>query len=444
MHQTDRRAVVLGAGIAGLLAARVVSDAYGRVTVVERDPLPRAAESRRGVPQGRHAHLLLPGGTQILDGLFPGLLDHLAATGVPVVRDFAEFWLAPGGGRPLSVRGPAADPFLCQAGRPTLEQHVRDRVCALPNVTVADRCDATGLTADPERRRVTGVRVRRATGGEETTIDADLVVDATGRGSRAPAWLEALGYDQPRQERLAVNLTYLTRHLRIPPGTLTAKVAGVGAEPGRPSGFILLAQENDRWILTVFGYDGHHPVRDTAGMLATVRAAAPEHLYAAVRDAEPLDDIVAYRFPANIRRRYDRLRRFPDGFLVLGDAIGSTNPVYALGMSTAAMEAVALRDALTTGDRGLPLRFFRAAATPLGRAWQATVGGDLGLPAVHAPRPPAVRVAGRYAARALRAASRDQVVAGQFLRVGSLQDPAARMFRPAIAIRVLRHGRAGQ
>jgi 2-polyprenyl-6-methoxyphenol hydroxylase-like FAD-dependent oxidoreductase len=443
MHQIGRHAVVLGAGMAGLLAARVLSDAYGRVTVVERDRLPQTAEPRRGVPQGRHAHLLLPGGTQVLDGLFTGLLDDLSATGVPVIRDFGEFWLAPGGGQPLRLHGPTADPFLCQASRPRLEQRVRDQVCALHNVTVIDRCDVADLTADAERRRVTGVRVLHRD-GTETTIDADLVVDATGRGSRAPAWLVALGYEQPRQEQLTINLAYVTRHLRLRPGALAAKVVGVGAEPGRPSGFVLFQQEDDRWILTVFGYDGHHPSRDPESMLAVVRAAAPAHLFAAIRDAEPLDDIVAYRFPANVRRRYDRMRRFPAGFLVFGDAICSTNPAYALGMSTAALQAAALRDALAGGDRDLARRFFRAAAEPVNRAWQATVGGDLALPEVKAPRPLPVRVIGRYAARVLRAAARDPAVASQFIRVGALQDPSTRLFRPATVVRVLRHGRRVQ
>jgi len=447
MRKIGGHAMVLGAGFAGLLAARVLSEAYDRVTVVERDRLPQTAEPRRGVPHGRHAHVLLPGGAAIVDGLFTGLLDQLSASGVPVVRDFAEFWLAPGGGDPVRLLGPAWNPFLCLASRPYLEHHLRERVRALPNLTIVDECDVADLTADPTRRRVTGVRVlRRADGegAEMTTVDADLVVDATGRGSRAPAWLRALGFEQPRQEQLTVNLMYLTRRLRMRPGALAAKLVGVGARPDRPNGFILLAQEEDRWILTVFGYEGHHPSRDTEGMLATVRAAAPEHVYAAVRDAEPLDDIVSNRFPANVRRRYERLRRFPAGFLVFGDAICSTTPAHATGLSAAAMQAVALRDVLAGGDEDLPRRFFRAAAGPVNRAWQATVGGDLALPQVKAPRPLPVRVIGRYAARALRAAARDQVVASQFLRVGSLQDPSTRMFRPTIAVRVLRHGRRVQ
>jgi 2-polyprenyl-6-methoxyphenol hydroxylase-like FAD-dependent oxidoreductase len=440
MRQIGEHAVVLGAGIAGLVAARVLSDAYGSVMVVERDPLPPRAEHRRGVPQGRHAHLLIPGGTQILDALFPGLLEDLAAAGVPVIRDFAEFRLAPGGGQPLRLRGRPEEPFICQASRPRLEAHVRTRVHALPNVEFVDQCEATGVTSNAANDRVTGVRVlRHATGGEDV-IDADLVLDAAGRGSRAPAWLAALGYDRPRQEQLAINLMYVTRHLRLRPGALREKVIGFGAEPARPSGFVLFAQEAGEWILTVFGYQGHHPPRDPDGLLDAVAAIAPPDIFAAIRDAEPIDDIVAFRFPANVRRRYEQLRRFPAGYLVFGDALCSTNPAYALGMSVSLLQAVALRDALPGGDRDLARRFFRSAAVTVNMAWQATIGGDLALPQVKGPRPLPVRIIGRYATRVQRAATRDSVVASQVLRVASLQDRSTRLFRPPVAFRVLRHG----
>lgn len=436
MKQIGEQAVVLGAGMAGLLAARVLADAYERVTVVERDPLPETLSNRKGVPQGRHAHLLVPRGAQILDELFPGLLDDLAAGGAPVIGDYAELRFAPGG-HLLRLEGRPAQPFICQASRPYLEAHVRARIRALPAVKIADGCDILGLATTAARDRVTGVRVMRRAGGTPDTLGADLVVDATGRTGRTPAWLAAIGYDQPREERLGIHLKYATRHLRLRPGALGgAKVVGIGAEPARPTGLVLFAQEEGRWIVTAFGYGGHHPPTDPAGFLGFVQAIAPPGLFAAIRDAEPLDDIVAYQFPANIRRRYERLRSFPAGLLVTGDAICSSNPAYALGMSVAALQAAALRDSLASGDRNLARRFFRAAAKPANTAWQLASGADLSLPQVKGPRPLPVRVTNAYVNRALTAAERDPLVAERFLRVAALQDPPPRMFRPSTALRV--------
>ncbi len=440
MRKIGDHAVVLGASMGGLLAARALADAYQRVTVVERDPLPETAEHRRGVPHGRHAHLLVPGGAQALDELFPGLLDDLVAGGAPVIRDLAEIRFSPGG-HPLRLEGRPAGPSPYPASRPYLEAHVRARVRALPPVEIVDRCDVVGLLTTAAGDRVTGVRMlRHAAGGTqaEEVLDADLVLDATGRGGRTPAWLAAIGYDPPAEEQLPVELKYATRHLRLRPGALGGvKLLGVGAEPGRPTGMVLFAEEQERWILTAFGYQGHHPPTDPDAFLGFVQTVAPPDVFAAVRDAEPLDGIVAYRFRANLRRRYERLRRFPPGLLVFGDALCSVNPIYGQGMSVAALQAVALQEALAEGDRDLARRFFAAAAKPVGVAWQLTVGADLSLPQVQGPRPLPVRVVNAYVNRVQTAAERDPVVAGRFLRIASLQDPPTRLFRPSTARRVL-------
>jgi 2-polyprenyl-6-methoxyphenol hydroxylase-like FAD-dependent oxidoreductase len=424
--------------MAGLLAARVLADAYTRVTVLERDHLPATADDRQGVPQGRHAHGLLPAGGRILAELFPGLLDDLVANGVPVIREPAEMHFAPGG-RKLCSDGRYADSMaMYQPSRPFLEAQIRNRLQALPNVEIIDRCKVLSLVGSPEGDQVTGARIADRTEGGKRTVLADLVVDATGRGGRAVKWLAEMGYEQPAEDRLEVDIRYVSRHLRLAPGALDPeKVVIVGAQPGRATGVNFLQQENDRWVLTLIGYRGFHPPTDPDGFLEFARGVVPARVFKAIREAEPLDDPIAHRYRASVRRRYDRLRRFPGQLLVFGDAMCSFNPVYAQGMSAAALQAVALRDCLARGPKDLAPRFFKTAGRRIEVAWQMAVGGDLALPEVGAPRPLPSRIFNAYINRVLSTAEHDWTVAERFIQVSSLLAPPTLLVKPSTLRRVL-------
>jgi len=438
--KVGEHAVVLGASMGGLLAARVLSDFYRTVTVVERDQMPTSTAQRRGVPQGRHVHALWPRGSQILDELFPELLTELVTDGGKLYDDgdSSKFYMSFGGHQ--FVRSGLFPHYQRLAtsyqSRPFLEDHVRRRVRAIPNVNVMDEHDVVELTCNEDMSRVTGVSISSREHDEKHALTADLVVDATGRGSRMPTFLESLGYGRPAEDEVVMRLAYTSQLLRIPPGMYNELLVLTGPVPGRPTAMALFTYEDNTWLLTAVGLAGLEPPADWAGMLRFIADLTPPEVLSALQSAEPLGEVARYRTPSSRWRRYDKMRRFPAGLLVFGDAICSFNPIYGQGMTVAALEAVALDRCLRRGQDNLAPRFFRAAAKPIGVAWQLAVGGDLALPEIEGPRPLSVRLVNKYVDRVQTAAETNLAVAGQFLKVAGFSSPPASLFAPSVFFRV--------
>jgi 2-polyprenyl-6-methoxyphenol hydroxylase-like FAD-dependent oxidoreductase len=433
-HHHDH-ALVLGGGIAGLLAARVLSESFAAVTVVDRDAIPEEPAPRRGVGQARHIHALLARGQHVLEELFPGLTAALSAGGAPTGDMLGDTRMHLNGHR--LCPGPSGL-LIISASRALLEHHIRRRVAALDGVTFAPPADVTGLVA--AGRRVTGARLlRRADGSAEETVPADLVVDATGRGSRAPHWLAALGFARPPEERIRVDLGYATRHYRWRPGHLGGDLASLhGPTPEHPRGGALGRIEDGRWMLTLAGMVGDHPPTDPDGFLAFARSLRYEDIARTISDAEPLDDPVAYRFTASVRRRYERLDPAPEGFVPLGDSVASFNPVYGQGMTVAALQALALGAHLARRGRPRPRRLLRAITGATAVAWDMAAGADLAFAQVEGRRRVQHRLADRYIRRLHAAAAHDADVARAFVRVSGLVDAPTALLRPGVVATVLR------
>jgi flavin-dependent dehydrogenase len=467
------RAVVVGAGIAGLLAARVLSETFAEVTILDRDPLGGAVgvgdggigvgvgdggdgDGRRGVPQGRHLHGLMDRGRQIMAELYPGLVDELIARGASTTEILVgNRWYLGG----LRTKPTPTGLVSVLASRPLLEDVLRERTLARPGVRVRTGVTVTGLVpADGNANRIAGVRLRALARDEDGPPDengpaggellpADLVVDASGRGSRAGTWLTALGHAAPRVEEVDVDLGYTSRVYRRRPGDLGgASSVIIGMPPGRPGGGAV-PLEGDRWLVTLVGMLGEHPPRDPAGFEAFAATLAASDIAELMKETTPLSSPLPYRFRGSRRRRYDRLRRPPAGFLAVGDALCSLNPLYAQGMTVAAQQALALRDCLADRRRGgpdgrsdLPRRFYRAAGPAITVAWDMCLAADLRHPGVTIKAGPRDRFASAYSARAQRAAHRDPVVARALVRVINLIDPPTALMRPAVAARVLARG----
>lgn len=426
-------AVVVGASLAGLFAARVLSDGFDEVTVIDRDLLPDEPVARRGVPQAGHPHVLLEAGRATLEDLFPGFCKEILTAGGLMIDAASELKYYDEGG--FVADGPNRLPMYC-ASRPLFEQVIRRRVGALDSVTLRTDCRVTDYLADDGATTVTGVVVRDGDSGR-TELTADLVVDATGRTSRTPTWLEAHGYAPPTVDEVQIDLAYSTAVIERPADD--RRTVLVPPSPPRPRGGGLMPIEDDRWLVNIHGMHGDHPPTDPEGFTdfaASLPVSDLEHLL----DTQPWvsEDIDYYPFPSNIRRRYEGLDQFPAGLVVIGDAIASFNPIYGQGMSVAALEALLLHHAFAAGGReNLALRFFERTEAVVDLVWRMAVGGDFGFPETEGPKPRGTDLFNRYLSRLLRSAHSDAELTDAFYRVLRLEHPPTALLHPTVMWRVL-------
>ena len=436
-----RHAVVVGGSLAGLLAAHVLAGHADRVTVVERDSFPEGAKSRSGVPQGRHPHVLLEGGQTALESLLPGFLAELRAAGAPRVGMPSDMAQCQDG---RWFRRLPATTHIYTGSRAQLEELVRRRVLANPVIGVEEGCDAVGLLGDASRVR--GVRLRDRSGdarGEERVLEADLVVDASGSGTKAPQWLTAIGAEAPREETIDTGLAYASRIYRGKPGVLDGDTLGyyVYPSPAQVHAGGALPLEDGSHLVIVSGLRGDEPPTGDDAFVTYAKRLPHPLLHRWLDEAEPLSPPFGYRRTSNVRRRYDLPGRRPAGFLATGDALCTFNPIYGQGMAVAAMSAVALRDALAD-PRETPTtrRVQRAVLAASRQAWDISAGADRKMPgaigtAVDGKR--ADRAADWYLARVQERYPSDPVVGRAFRSVLTLSAPVTTLFAPPVARAVL-------
>lgn len=440
----ERHAIVIGGSMAGLLAARVLADYVGRVTIIDRDTFPMAPEHRKGVPQSHHAHALLGRGQMILSQLFPGLIDDLRADGALAVRNVVPVVIVSPAGKLPSE--PMADEFVAFS-RFRLEWHVRQRLRARPDVQLIENTDVLCLLATPDGSAVTGVYVQRR--GDEATpeaLHADLVVDASGRFSKAPAWLEELGYTAPPEERINSGLAYASRFYQKP-DDFPADWQGIiinGRAPDNPRAGLILPIENNIWHVTVGGFANNAPPTDEEGFLAWARLLPDPSIYEALRVAKPLSPIRGYRTPENRLRHFEQLPRQPQRFIAIGDSVCAFNPIYGQGMTVSAMDAMTLADCLQKeqGDFSPEFvrHFQRELAKTVAAPWLVSTGEDLRWPGVKlsGARPRfTTGLLHRYMDLVLRQATEDPIVTGAYLAVISMFAPPLSLMQPRVLARVM-------
>jgi 2-polyprenyl-6-methoxyphenol hydroxylase-like FAD-dependent oxidoreductase len=450
-RQVGDHAVVVGAGLAGLVAARVLADYFARVTVIDRDHLPARPAPRAGVPQSRHIHILLARGMALLDQLFPGLEGELVAAGaVPIDFPGDALWLSPAGWSQRFRPGLR----LVSCTRPLLEWTVRRRLAAATTVSFLEGREATGLTADDDKTAVTGVRLRArphppAAAAANLILPAALVIDASGRSSPTPEWLGELGYPAPPETTINPFLGYATRaYARPQDATGDWRLLYVQANPpqmGRMG--LLLPVEGDRWMVGLAGAGRDYPPTDEAGFLQFAASLRSPIIHDAIRHARPLSAIHGYRQTDNRWRHYEQAQRWPERLIVLGDAACTFNPIYGQGLTMAALAGVTLNQCLQAhrhsqppGDlAGLARRTHRALAHTAAAVWLLATGEDLRYPTTEGARPTLrTRLMHRYLNRLGPVATANRTVNAAFLEVANLVQPPTALFRPSVLLAVLR------
>ena len=441
-------AIVIGGSIAGLLSARVLAEHFDQVTVIERDRFPDGPEFRKGVPQARHTHILLMQGRLILERLFPGLERELVAAGASTINFPADVaWLSPvGWGKRFTS---ALITYACSRER--LEWSIRQRLAAFSNVQFVEECEVTDLLANADRTGVVGVRTRfrHLSSSEDSQIAehyAELVIDTSGRSSRSPQWLAALGYPAPQETTVNSFLGYASRYYARPADFQADwKLLIVqGKPPTFPRGGVIFPIEEDRWIVTLAGAAHDYPPTDEDGFLAFARSLRSPVLSNALERAIPLSAIYGYQSTENRLRHYERLTRWPENFVVLGDAVCTFNPAYGQGMTVAGLDALLLDQTLkthrsaTSNLSGWALNFQRQLAKSNQTAWLMATGEDFRYPLTEGgQRTWTTKCLHWYMDRVLLLAARQPAVYIAFESVVHLLKPPTTLFHPAILARVL-------
>jgi len=434
-------ALVTGAGMAGLLVALVLADHYERVTLLDRDGFPDQPGFRNGVPQSPHTHVLLGRGLSTLDTLIPGLQREILDAGaVPIDWPGDALWLTAAGWSERFRPGTS----IVSVSRDLLEWTVRQHVLRHPRVHVLPGVEVRGVLTDPGATTVIGARIRqRGQTGTEEDLSAALVVDATGRRSDCCRWLADLGYPTPDEMTIPVDIGYASRfYARVPEDRGWNLMLLQAQPPHHTRSGMMLPVDGDRWNVSLVGRLGERPPTDDRGFLEFAAGLRSPVLYEFLKDSEPVSSARGFSISRNYRRRFDTMSRWPDRFVVVGDAVCSLNPVFGQGMSVAALGALELREELerTSSTDDLTRRLQASSVRASADAWMVASSEDLRYLALSTgERPPLrSRIVSPYFDRAIRAALRDRLVNSALLDVMNLERSPMSLMHPRVLMRVIR------
>lgn len=458
-------AFVIGASMAGMMAARALSNHYAKVLILERDPKPKPeADARttpaKGVPQSDHLHILLDSGLQAIEHYFPGIIQDMLKTEAQTVAMASELhWFQHGAWKIQARNGPVS----YTQHRRSLDKHIRARLEQLPNIQFIYDCTVEGVLWDSQGENIAGVNIVQKSGAT-SQLDADMLIDASGKGSRMLEWLNAAPYEAserghanppwnkfpaPPRDLLPINLCYVSRIYQKPTSLPEWKALAISPLPQLPRGGVLMPIDASHWLVTLFGYCGEHPSTSPEAFLEFAKTLAIPDLYNAIAQATPLTEPVKFRYPQSVRQRLDKVQDFPGGVLLIGDAMCSLDPVFGQGMTLACKEAVLLDTLLKSlGNAGslqnLRKKYFKQARKVINDAWIITEGEVLRFGKMPGKRTLKVRITQWYTGHVFQLCTEHEDIYLDLIDLIHLKCGPERLMRPAILVRVLLHSLAGR
>lgn len=432
-----KHAVVIGGSMAGKLAARVLSEFFSEVTVLERDSHPADRQLRKGVLQEHHNHLLLKGGELVLEVLFPGLvreLQEMGAQRIDTSRDLK--WLHHG---LWKIRYPSGVSLLFQS-RPLLESLIGKRLEAIENIRFHYNTNVGSFLKDDKSLRIIGVQLN----GGPSTLSADFVVDASGPASITAQWFHATKQPFP-SDRVKINLGYASRMYEWPSQSPDwSGLAIYGKPPHDTRGGVILKIEGNRFIVSLYGYAGDYPPNNEEDFVEYARSLAQPDVYDMIKQAKPLSEMKTFRIPMMVRHYFEKVKSFPDGLITMGDSYCRFDPVFGQGISVAALEALALREALSDivdGKdkwRGFPTKFQKKIAKIVDIPWSVVKGEVFRYPQTEGVKPPGLAFTHWYNKKIFELSASDEQVFGAFIRVMNFVSHPLALFHPSIVYQVIR------
>ncbi len=440
MSNKRNHAIVLGCSLSGLLTAKVLSKHYQKVTIIEKDKVNNIPESRKGQPQTQHVHALVKSGLSILEEYFPDIKKDLVASGA-VEMDLGDssIFYSYGGLRERSN----SDIDIVTMSRQLLEFLIRRYTLNISNIVLLDQMVFEKLNLTEDKQKIKGVSIRDTKNNMSFHTDGDLIIDTTGRGSRTPKLLDLIGFKAPENSTVKINVSYHSRiYKRDINDPRSDKIIVLKAEPPLEKvDAMLLPIEDDRWMLTIAGWHKTNPIPNSEKELLMMFKSWP-HLdfYDILSNSTPVSEFITYKFPQSLRRHYEKLDEFPLGYLVLGDAVCSLNPVYGHGMTSAAFQAKELDKLLEKHipENKLAKIYFKKISKIIDQCWLISTIEDFRYPETIGKRPKGIKLINRYMTRVHRVSIHNTLVRNTFLEVASLLKTPKTLFYPRVLWKLIR------